>query len=157
MHYHFSCVPFNDLSAGELYQIMALRQEVFVVEQNCPYLDADGKDVGAWHCMCRDEQGDLVAYTRLLPKGLSYEHYPSIGRVVNSPAVRGTGVGRLLMKKSIALCVRIFGNESIKIGAQRYLLQFYESLGFRSTGEEYMEDGIPHVKMVLEAPIDTDF
>ena len=143
-----TCVPFNDLSPTELYSIMALRQEVFIVEQNCPYLDADGKDAQSWHFMMQNEAGDLVAYTRLLPKGLSYPEYPSIGRVVNSPAVRGTGAGRNLMKKSIEMCRHLFGEETIKIGAQQYLLGFYESLGFKSTGEEYMEDGIPHVKMM---------
>ncbi len=148
MHLTFSCHPFNDLTPAELYEIMALRQEVFVVEQNCAYLDADGKDIASWHCMCKNETGKLVAYTRLLPKGLAYENYPSIGRVVNAPSVRGVGVGRMLMKKSIALCRELFGNEPIKIGAQRYLLQFYESFGFQSTGEEYLEDGIPHVKMI---------
>lgn len=150
MNLHFTCLPFNDLTPAELYEIMALRQEVFVVEQNCPYLDADGKDPQSWHLMCRNNEGKLVAYTRLLPKGLAYPDYPSIGRVVNSTAVRGTGIGRLLMHKSIALCIHLFGNESIKIGAQRYLLQFYESLGFQSTGEEYLEDGIPHVKMIRQ-------
>ena len=149
MQLHFSCHPFNDLTPAELYEIMALRQEVFVVEQQCAYLDADGKDIASWHCLCKNEAGKLVAYTRLLPKGLAYDNYPSIGRVVNSPMVRGAGVGRILMQKSIALCIHLFGNESIKIGAQRYLLLFYESLGFQSTGEEYLEDGIPHVKMIL--------
>jgi len=150
MNMHFTCLPFNDLTPAELYEIMALRQEVFVVEQNCAYLDADGKDQQSWHLMCKNDTGKLVAYTRLLPKGLAYPEYPSIGRVVNSPSVRGTGIGRSLMHKSIALCIHLFGNESIKIGAQRYLLQFYESLGFQSTGEEYLEDGIPHVKMIRQ-------
>ena len=145
----FSCLPFGDLTPFELYDIMALRQEVFAVEQNCAYQDADGRDQDSWHLQARDEAGRLVAYTRLLPKGIAYPDYMSIGRVVNSPSVRGQGIGRLHFEKSIALCRHLFGNEPIKIGAQRYLLAFYESFGFRSTGEEYLEDGIPHVKMIL--------
>lgn len=131
---------------------MALRQEVFVVEQNCPYLDADGKDPDSWHLMGRDASGKLVCYTRLLPEGLSYPEYISIGRVVSSPAARGTGAGKTLMRRSIDLCRQLFGNQPIKIGAQSYLLQFYEGFGFRSTGEEYLEDGIPHTKMILPTP-----
>jgi ElaA protein len=151
MNIQFKCVPFQELSTSELYEIMALRQEVFIVEQNCPYLDADGKDRYAWHLLCRQEDGKLIAYTRLLPKGISYPDYPSIGRVVNSPEVRGQGVGIVLMEKSIALCRHLFGNEPIKIGAQRYLKTFYEERGFVSTGEEYLEDGIPHLKMIRPA------
>ncbi len=144
----FSCLPFQDLSPAELYDIMALRQEVFVVEQNCPYLDADGKDPASWHLMGRNERGQLLCYTRLLPEGISYPGFTSIGRVVSSPTVRGTGVGRVLMHRSIEMCRHLFGNLPIKIGAQTYLLRFYESFGFESTGEEYLEDGIPHTKMV---------
>jgi ElaA protein len=145
----FSCLPFNQLSAQELYDIMALRQEVFIVEQNCPYLDADGKDPRAWHLLGRDDTGRLIAYTRLLPVGVSYPEYTSIGRVVSAPGVRGTGAGKALMVKSIEMTRHLFGPGPIKIGAQSYLLRFYESFGFRSTGEEYLEDGIPHTKMVL--------
>lgn len=129
---------------------MALRQEVFVVEQNCPYLDADGKDLLSWHLMGRDKQGKILCYTRLLPDGVSYSGYTSIGRVVSSPSVRGTGAGRVLMHRSIELCRHLFGPLPIKIGAQTYLLRFYESFGFQSTGEEYLEDGIPHTKMIFE-------
>ncbi|GAB4499309.1 MAG: GNAT family N-acetyltransferase [Saprospiraceae bacterium] len=145
----FSCLPFRHLTPYELYDIMALRQEVFVVEQNCPYLDADGKDLESWHLMGRNSNGELVCYTRLLPEGLSYDGYVSIGRVVSSPSVRGTGVGKILMQHSIEMCRHLFGNQPIKIGAQTYLLKFYENFGFQSTGEEYLEDGIPHTKMIL--------
>jgi ElaA protein len=145
----FSCLPFDQLSPFELYDIMALRQEVFIVEQNCPYLDADRKDFQSWHLMGRNAEGKLVAYTRLLPKGLAYEAYVSIGRVVTSPLARGTGAGKILMQRSIEMCRHLFGNQAIKIGAQSYLLKFYESFGFQSTGEEYLEDGIPHTKMIL--------
>lgn len=145
----FSCLPFDQLTPYELYDIMALRQEVFVVEQNCPYLDADGKDLHSWHLMGRDVQGKLICYTRLLPEGLSYDGYVSIGRVVSSPAARGAGAGKILIRRSIDMCRHLFGNQPIKIGAQTYLLKFYARFGFQSTGEEYLEDGIPHTKMTL--------
>ncbi|MDO8367061.1 MAG: GNAT family N-acetyltransferase [Saprospiraceae bacterium] len=145
----FTCLTFNELSPYTLYEILALRQEVFVVEQSCPYQDCDGKDLQSWHLMGRDEPGKLVCYTRLLPKGLAYDEYVSIGRVVSSPVVRGTGTGKILMNKSIQMCRQLFGNQAIKIGAQTYLLNFYRGFGFCSTGEEYLEDGIPHTKMIL--------
>ncbi len=142
---------FNTLTVNELYKIMALRQEVFVVEQNCPYLDADGVDIYAHHLMLYNEEGQLIAYTRLVPEGISYEGYTSIGRVVSSPSVRGLGVGKLLMQRSIEAVKAIFGSsQPIKIGAQSYLLAFYQNLGFVPTGEEYLEDGIPHTKMIRE-------
>jgi ElaA protein len=145
----FSCISFDELTLRELYDLLALRQEVFIVEQNCPYLDADGKDLNAWHLLGRDENDRLVCYTRLLPQNEVYEDYCSIGRVLSSRAVRGSGAGRALMEKSIDLCRSLFQGAPIKIGAQSYLLKFYESFGFESTGEEYIEDGIPHTKMVL--------
>ena len=144
----FSCFPFEALNAFQLYEIMALRQEVFVVEQNCPYQDCDGKDLESWHLQGRDDSGKLVCYTRLLPAGVSYPGYISIGRVVSAPSARKTGIGKILMEKSIEKCIELFGNQAIKIGAQTYLLRFYEGFGFHSTGEEYLEDGIPHTKMV---------
>lgn len=142
------CIHFNDLTIMQLYQIMALRQEVFVVEQNCPYLDADGKDLDAWHLMLLNEEDTLIAYTRLLPKGVSYENYPSIGRVVSSPSVRGSGIGKALMELSIEHMENLFGKIPIKIGAQCYLEKFYKSLGFEPQGEVYLEDGIPHMAMI---------
>lgn len=145
----FSCEPFDRLSPYILYEILALRQEVFVVEQNCPYQDCDGKDLPSWHLTGRDENGKLVCYTRLLPEGVAYPGYVSIGRVVSSPSVRGLGTGKTLMENSLQMCRQLFGNQPIKIGAQTYLLKFYESFGFKSTGEEYLEDGIPHTKMIL--------
>lgn len=145
----FSCFTFEELGVYQLYEALALRQEVFVVEQNCPYLDCDGKDPASWHLLGRDTSGRLVCYTRLLPEGLAYDGYVSIGRVVSSPSARGTGAGRELMTQSISMCRQLFGNQPIKIGAQSYLLRFYESFGFVSTGEEYLEDGIPHTKMTF--------
>ena len=147
----FTCVPFQSLSLHELYEILALRQAVFVVEQNCPYLDCDGNDAQSWHLQGRDEAGALQCYTRLVPTGLVYPNHCSIGRVLTSAAVRGTGGGKILMEKSIEKCLELFGNQPIKIGAQSYLLRFYAEFGFQSTGEEYLEDGIPHTKMIRVA------
>jgi ElaA protein len=148
--YNISCQPFQALSLQELYDIMVLRQEIFVVEQNCVFIDADGKDQGSYHFSMRNSEGVLVAYTRLLPEGLAYEGYTSIGRVVNAASVRGTGIGKILVQQSIDKVRELWGDEyDIKIGAQSYLLGFYGSLGFVSTGEEYLEDGIPHTYMIL--------
>lgn len=127
---------------------MRLRNEVFVVEQNCVYQDADGKDPYCHHLLIFDGE-QLVAYTRLLPRGVSYEQM-SIGRVVSSPSHRGTGVGRLLMRLSIETCHNLFGDGPIRIGAQMYLKKFYESLGFVQTSDMYLEDNIPHIEMIRE-------
>ncbi len=147
----FICKPFDQLTLQELYDIMVLRQEVFVVEQDCPYLDADGKDQNAWHLMGRDASGNLAAYTRLISKGVSYEKYPSIGRVVTSQTTRGNGIGKELMLQSLAWMEKLFPNESIKISAQCYLEKFYTGLGFEIVGESYLEDGIPHYPMIRPA------
>ena len=144
----FSCKPFTELSLEELYKIMQIRQAVFVVEQDCAYLDADDKDQDAWHVMGFSEEGQLLAYTRLLPMGISYQDYVSIGRVVSSPNARGLGAGRKAMQFSLTEMERIFGNSPIKLSAQSYLIKFYESLGFECVGAEYLEDGIPHIAMI---------
>lgn len=144
----FRCKPFHELTAPQLYSIMALRQEVFVVEQNCAYLDADGKDLKGYHLTGYDDDGKLVAYARLLPKGVSYENFVSIGRIVTSPSIRGSGAGQQLMKEAINSMESLFPGESIKIGGQSYLRNFYESFGFVVSGEEYLEDDIPHLPMV---------
>lgn len=141
------CKHFNELTTSELYDILKLRVEVFCVEQNCPYQDVDGKDLHCWHLMMYEGK-NLIAYSRLLPRGVSYADYASIGRVVTSPLVRRKGVGKVLLKKSIEHVQSLVGDVPIKIGAQTPLLKFYESFGFKSTGEEYLEDGIPHTKMI---------
>ena len=146
----FNCKKFSDLTIEELYDAMALRQEVFVVEQDCPYLDADGKDQNAWHLLGYDE-GQLLAYARIVGKGVSYEKYPSIGRVVISKKARGLGYGKLLMQVSLRECERLFGKIDIKISAQTYLLKFYNELGFQEVGEGYLEDNIPHIAMIYTA------
>ena len=145
----YVCKPFSDLTTGELYDLLALRAEVFVVEQDCPYQDLDYKDQHSWHLLGIDPaDGKLLAYTRLLPAGVSYPEYPAIGRVVTSPQARGQGLGIELMRVSIAETRRLFGKGPIKLSAQKYLIRFYESFGFRQVGEEYLEDGIPHIAMI---------
>ena len=138
---------FNDLSAAELYSIMQLRNEVFVVEQNCVYQDADDKDQLSMH-LCGWDGAKLVAYTRIIPQGISYTE-ASIGRVVTSPAYRNTGAGRQLMKESISRCFSQYDCTAIRIGAQVYLTAFYQSFGFIPCSSGYLEDGIPHIEMIL--------
>lgn len=149
MSLRYVCKSFDQLTIHELYKIMKLRQEVFIVEQNCPYLDADGKDLFGHHLMGIDENNELHCYTRLLPEGISYEGFSSIGRVINSSAVRGKGYGKELMQQSIKKIKELHPSYPIKIGAQAYLKKFYESLGFVDIGIPYMEDGIPHIIMTL--------
>ncbi len=150
MEMNFTCLSFEQLTSHQLYDIMALRQEVFIVEQHCPYLDADGKDQKSLHLMGYSNNGILLAYARLLPKGLSYKNYNSIGRVVISPKARSQGHGRPLMLEAIAAMLHHFGDGAIKISAQAHLKKYYASLGFEVVGEGYLEDGIPHIGMVKE-------
>lgn len=143
----WSLLPFNQLSPAQLYAILKLRSEVFVVEQQCIFLDMDDKDQHCYHLMgWKDDE--LVATTRLVPPGISYPE-ASIGRVVSSLSVRRTGIGKELMKRSIALATELFKTKIIVIGAQLYLEKFYSNLGFRKSSEIYLEDGIEHIKMNL--------
>ena len=148
MALQFKHYKFNELSTSLLYSIMRVRQEVFIVEQDCPYLDADSKDQFGYHLLGINEQGDLIAYTRLLPKGVSYSEYCSIGRVLTSEKGRGKGAGKEIMLQSIAACKKLFPDQKIKISAQSYLDKFYTDLGFEATGESYLEDNIPHQAMI---------
>lgn len=139
---------FDQLTTNELYAILELRSEVFVVEQNCVYLDIDGKDKKSFHLMAWD--GDnLTAYTRLVPPGVSFNE-ASIGRVITSPRYRGLGIGISLMEKSIVHTLATYQTTTIRIGAQLYLQKFYESFGFITQGDDFLEDGIPHIEMLLE-------
>jgi len=145
---HFKCKSFSELTTDELYEIIALRQEVFVVEQDCPYLDADGKDQQAWHLTGFDKDEKLIVYARIAPKGVFYENYVSISRIVSSPSVRGKGMGKKLIIESLVTIEKLFSNQEIKISAQCYLTRFYNSFGFETIGEEYLEDNIPHIAMI---------
>ncbi len=146
MDIQWALKKFDKLSVVELYKIIQLRNEVFVVEQHCPYQDADEKDFGSHHLMGWIGN-DLAAYTRLLPAGLSFEEI-SIGRVVTSPRYRQKGFGKLLMEKSIESANFLFTVQPIKIGAQLYLQKFYEGLGFIQCSEIYLEDNIQHIEML---------
>ena len=137
---------FYELSLDELYALLKLRSEVFVVEQNCVFLDQDDKDQKCYHLLLYADQ-DLVGYSRLVPSGLSYTEM-AIGRVITAASVRGQGLGKILMELSIGYCGRFFGRGPIRLGAQTYAIDFYRALGFVEEGEVYDEDGIEHVEMV---------
>lgn len=128
---------------------MQLRQQVFVVEQNCVYLDADGHDPVCLHGLCFLGP-TLVAYARILPPRQTYAT-PSIGRVVVAPVVRGSGLGRVLMEEALSECAARYPTDAISIGAQHHLQTFYESLGFCANGDPYDDDGIMHVDMIRRA------
>ena len=138
---------FSDLTTDEFHDILRLRINTFVVEQNCPYPELDGKDRIAYHFFGQTDAGKVVAYTRIFRPG-DYYAQPSIGRVVVDPEYRKEGLGYELMRGSVQKIEELFGRSEIKIGAQKYLIAFYESLGFKRVGEEYLEDGIPHVYMI---------
>lgn len=145
MDINWKCLPFDELSVHELYAIIRLRNEVFVVEQNCVFQDADNYDQGCYHLAGWDNT-NLVAYARLVPPGLIYTEM-SIGRVITSPAYRGVGAGKQLLQNAILNCTLIFGKKPIKIGAQLYLKKLYESFDFQQIGDVYLEDGIEHIHM----------
>ncbi len=140
---------FYELSADELYMILQLRSEVFVIEQTCIYQDMDGLDKQAFH-LYGIYEGQLVAYARLIPPGVNYID-ASIGRVIVSAQYRTRNFGRILMSEAITHCGNLFQSRRITISAQLYLLKFYQSLGFKESGESYLEDEIPHIKMIWEA------
>ena len=142
----FKIKKFKELSLTELYAIMQLRQEIFVVEQNCPYVDADGKDVQSVHVMGYEKK-QLVAYARLVPPGVSYKT-PSIGRVVVHAAHRGKKYAYTLMEECIKETLRRYKTNTITISAQLYLRNFYTRTGFNAVGDVYPEDNIPHIKMI---------
>ncbi|MFT4856542.1 MAG: ElaA protein [Algoriphagus sp.] len=137
---------FQELTVYELYALLKLRSEVFVVEQNCVFLDQDDKDQKCHHLLLYSGD-ELVGYSRLVPAGLSYPEM-AIGRVITSASARGKGYGRVLMELSIDYCQKLFGVWDIRLGAQTYAKGFYASLGFVADGEVYDEDGIEHIEMV---------
>ncbi len=146
----WQCTPFDRLAPHELYAAMELRQRVFVFEQNCPYMDADGADEDAQHLFGwrgTDGQRQLVAYARLFPPGTKYAE-ASIGRVVTHPEARGSGAGRELMAEAIRVIEEAGWGAYVKIAAQMYLEKFYGQFGFRRVSEPYTEDNIWHVDML---------
>ena len=142
---------FDQLSLQELYTILTLRTNVFVVEQACPYPEVDGKDPNCLHLL-GTINGELVAYLRILPAGLRYDEV-SIGRVVIKPSHRGKGLGRLMMEQAIHCITNEWKESQIIIGAQAYLEKFYQSLGFEPVSEVYLEDDIPHLDMLYSKPV----
>jgi ElaA protein len=147
MRFEWSWAHFSELAPGDLYDIMALRTAVFIVEQQCAYQDPDGADRVSHHLWTRQSDGGIGAYLRVVPPNTKYAE-PSLGRIATSPASRRTGLGRALVLEGIARLSGMYGHVPIRIGAQKYLLNFYKEFGFASTGYEYNEDGIPHVEMV---------
>jgi ElaA protein len=142
---------FRDLTAADLYAALRLRQLVFVVEQRCPYLDADGDDDRAWHLLgwTGDGARTLGGYARVFAPGVKCPE-ASFGRVVSHPALRRTGVGRLVVAEALRRIEGLAPGAPVRIGAQLYLVRFYEGFGFRREGDEYDEDGIMHVEMVRD-------
>jgi ElaA protein len=140
---------FAEMGVENLYDALALRCRVFVLEQG-PYLDPDGADRQAWHLLGRDEGGTLQAYLRVVDPGAKYAE-PSIGRVVTSPERRGTGLGRRLVAEGVVRCAQAWPEWGIRISAQAHLARFYAEFGFVGEGEPYAEDNIPHLQMVRSA------
>lgn len=136
---------FNELTVEELYGLLRLREQVFIIEQNCIYPDLDNKDQKAIHILGKLD-GEIIAYSRIFKSG-DYFETASIGRVVTDNSYRNLKIGHTLMQKSIQEIKNYFNQEFITISAQCYLLEFYKSLGFEPIGEEYLEDNIPHIRM----------
>jgi ElaA protein len=146
-------LAFAALSPQQLYAVLQLRSEVFVMEQNCPFQDMDGADAQAMHVLgwaATDERNDtpsLLVYARCFPAGIKFTE-ASIGRVITRASLRGTGAGAVLMQQAIACVQQQWGEQSIRIGAQAHLEKFYGKLGFTTASAPYMEDGIPHIEML---------
>lgn len=139
---------FSELTPLQVYQVIQLRERVFVVEQNCIYLDCDDRDLTAWHLLgYKDDQ--LVAYLRVFSPGKKY-HEAAFGRVVTSPSARASGIGKELIKVGIEKIKASYPQSAIRISAQAYLQKFYENFGFQRVGKDYLEDGIPHIEMLLQ-------
>ncbi len=144
----WKCVQFDELSPRELYSILQLRTEVFVMEQDCVYQDMDDCDQQAWHVSGMLDE-ELICYARILPPAMKYKT-ASIGRVITKKSVRGDGYGKLVMEKSLEHCQQLWPSMPITISAQQYLEKFYCELGFETVSDAYLEDGIPHIEMHLQ-------
>lgn len=139
---------FDELTNIELYNILKERTLVFVVEQNCPYLEVDSKDPYSYH-LFKEDNGEIIAYSRILPAGVSYQE-ASIGRVFVKKEYRGQGIAEELLKNSLDFIQNELKETNVKIQAQDYLRKFYNSFGFKTISETYLEDNIPHVDMLLQ-------
>lgn len=139
---------YSALNKDEFHDMIALRMAVFVVEQNCPYQELDGKDKDAFHVLMTDNE-QIIGTTRILKPGTVYAE-PAIGRVVSHPDYRNKGVGHQLMEKAMDFLEKEFGERAARLSAQTHLVGFYKHHGFISTGKTYLEDNIPHTEMVYE-------
>ncbi|MGC4017809.1 MAG: GNAT family N-acetyltransferase [Muricomes sp.] len=139
---------FDELTINELYEILKVRAEVFITEQNCVYQDLDSKDKKSYHLFLEDNE-KIIAYLRILPRGVSYPE-AAIGRVLTQAAHRKKGISREMLKRAIDFIVDTLKEDKIRISAQRYLLEFYKSLGFQPTSDVYLEDGIEHIEMLYQ-------
>ncbi|MBU3144310.1 GNAT family N-acetyltransferase [Clostridium sp. CF012] len=139
---------FNELTGEEMYDILKIRNEVFVVEQKCIYQDCDGKDKESYH-LYATENGEIIVYLRILEKGVAYSEI-SIGRVLTNVNYRRSGLAKQMMQKAIEFIENHLNENTIKISAQEYLLDFYSSLGFVQVSNVYLEDDIPHVEMIYK-------
>lgn len=148
---NFQIKKFKELKLDEMYEIIRIRNEVFVIEQNCIYQDCDEKDQRAYH-LYGIENGKIAGYLRILEKGVSYNEI-SIGRVLVDKKYRGNGLAREILLKAIDFIEKHLNEKEIKISAQEYLVNFYESLGFVIVSDMYLEDGIPHIEMVYKNAI----
>lgn len=140
---------FNGLSLDELYQIIQLRLEIFVVEQDCVYQDLDSKDKVAYHLFVKDDDDEIVAVLRILPENVSYDEM-AIGRIVVKKSHRGQGIAGAMMKRAMDFIVKDLGKNKIRLSGQAYLVDFYTNLGFKRVSDEYLEDGIPHFEFLFE-------
>lgn len=138
---------FNELSLVEFHDLVALRLQAFVVEQDCKYVDLDGKDKKSYHMICRDGFGDIVATARIMPANISYPEV-SLGRVVVHDNIRRNHIGTELMERCMEFIKAEFGDVSVRIAAQKYLVEFYEKLGFIVDSDEFLDAGIPHKEMI---------
>lgn len=146
-HILWKLKKFNELTLDEFHDILKLRIDIFVVEQNCPYSELDNKDKFAFHFFGIDTNNKIIAYTRIFKPGDYYKE-AALGRVIVSQDYRNQKLGYKLIEKTIKEMQQLFGNTPIKIGAQTYLKKFYESFGFQQINDEYTEDGIPHIYMI---------
>ena len=147
MKFEHQVKSFQELSLEEFHDIIALRIQIFIIEQNCPYQEVDGKDKLAHHLFFKNEMDEIIAVTRILPQGISYEEV-AIGRVVVHEDYRGTGLGNQLMADSMNFVRDKYGEVPVRLSAQKHLENYYGNHGFKSTGKEYLEDGIPHLEML---------
>ncbi len=149
--FHWTWARFDELGVHALYDALALRCRVFILEQG-PYQDPDGADKQSWHLLGHGADGALQACLRVVDPGVKYAE-PSIGRVVVAPEARGQGAGRVLVREGLARCRGVWPGRAVRISAQAHLQRFYGEQGFAAASAEYLEDGIPHIEMLCPPPV----